>query len=266
MKLAGRFSKFLGFALAVAAVLSAVSSEAAVQHNKATVRAVRGTASYSADKGSTWKKLSVNTSIGENSVIRTATGSTVDLFLGDNGPVVRVTEDTTMGFDKLTSENTGVEKVIETQLDLKNGRILGNVKKLAAASKYEVKTPLGVAGIRGTEYDISADGTVTVVTGRVLVVYVIGGRPTQPVIVNAGETVRPPANPGDVPVVQRATPTMLNDAQGQIRDAVSRTIRGEDGGPMQVVAAPIIEEPNPNLPATPEAQEAFDDLESPVRP
>jgi hypothetical protein len=258
MKLAGPLSKLLGFALAVAAVLSVSSSEAAVAHNKAVVRAVRGTANYSTDKGATWKKLAVNTQIGENSTIRTATGSTVDLFLGDNGPVVRVTEDTTMAFDKLTSENTGVEKVIETQLDLRNGRILGNVKKLAAASKYEVKTPLGVAGIRGTQYDISADGTVTVVEGRVLVVYVIGGVALQPVIVNAGETVRPPANAQTAPVVMKATPD-------QLRNATIGPVPDDFGDrPIRIVVAPEPNAtPNPNQPSTPQN---IDDLEKALSP
>lgn len=257
MKVAGSFSKFLGFALAVAAYLSA-SSEAAVSHNQAVVRAVRGTAQYTTDGGSAWKKLSVNTRIGENSVIRTATGSTVDLFLGDNGPVVRVTEDTTMGFDKLTSENTGVEKVIETQLDLQNGRILGNVKKLAAASKYEVKTPLGVAGIRGTQYDISADGTVTVIEGRVLVVYVVGNVTFPPVVVNTGETARPPAGPTGQPEVVRATPEAL-------RRGTIGPIIGEDGETVtvRVPAAPtIVNLPNPNQPGVPVVINDLEDLET----
>jgi hypothetical protein len=42
------------------------------------------------------------------------------------------------------------------------------VKKMSAASKYEVKIPNGVAGIRGTVYDISADGIVKVLSGSVV--------------------------------------------------------------------------------------------------
>lgn len=67
---------------------------------------------------------------------------------------------------------TGAETVTETQLDLKAGRITGSVKKMSAASKYEVKLPNGVAGIRGTTYDISADGVVKVYVGSVVVAVV----------------------------------------------------------------------------------------------
>jgi hypothetical protein len=82
-----------------------------------------------------------------------------------------VTADTLLGLDKLLFENTGADTVIETRLDLKNGRILGNVKKMAATSVYEVKIPTGTVGIRGTEYDISTTGRVYVESGSVLVHY-----------------------------------------------------------------------------------------------
>lgn len=229
MRLFGRFSKFVGMAAAMAAFLLAASVEAAVQNNSAVVRAVRGSATYSNDKGANWKKLNVGTKLAGNSVVRTSADSVVDLFLGDNGPVVRVTEDTSMGIDKLTSEGTGAEKIIETELNLKNGRILGNVKKLAKASRYEITTPKGVAGIRGTEYDISADGTVTVISGTVVVVYILpGGGLTNPVVVNAGQTVTAPVG-GAQPVVIAATPTVLAALGREFADLRRYLTGGGDG-------------------------------------
>ncbi len=221
MRLVGGFSKLLGYSVAVAAAMLVSTAEAKV--NKAIVRAVRGTADVSTDKGSTWKPVRVGNQLSPNTTIRTGVGSVVDLFLGDNGPVVRVTADTEMGIDRLDSEGTGVEKVIETQLDLKNGRILGNVKKLADASKYEVKTPVGVAGIRGTEYDISANGTVHVISGIVQVVYVDMTDPANPktttVTVNEGETAHPPTAPGQQPVVIKTTtlPPSERPSQSDVR-------------------------------------------------
>lgn len=235
MRPVGALSKFLGFALAVVAFASTASLQAAPEQKQAVVRAVRGTANYSTDAGANWKKLSVGAKLNQNSTIRTAPGSSVDLFLGANGPVVRVTEATTMGIDKLTAENTGAETVIETQLDLRNGRILGNVKKLAAASKYEVKTPQGVCGIRGTRYDIRADGTVTVVEGTVIVVYVLGGQPQAPVTVNQGQTVRPPTQQGQAPAVVAATPAEIQDATQQVNQSTDNVNQGGGGGPTTVV-------------------------------
>ena len=42
---------------------------------------------------------------------------------------------------------------------------------MSAASKYEIKLPNGVAGIRGTIYDITAEGVVKVADGSVVIAY-----------------------------------------------------------------------------------------------
>ena len=52
----------------------------------------------------------------------------------------------------------------------------GNVNiKLTADSKYEVKTPAGVAEIRGTVYAFMSDGTLVVTKGVVNFTYVLQG-------------------------------------------------------------------------------------------
>jgi hypothetical protein len=180
---------FRSYAVVVVAAIF-LSAVAHAAPNKAIIRAIReGSAEFSKDKGKTWSKASVGTVLAANYEIRTDANATADLFLGDNGPVVRVTKGTTLGIDRLDVQATGIENVIDTQLDLKNGRILGNVKKMAAASKYEVKTPVGVAGIRGTEYSISSSGEVNVVSGSVIVVYIVNGQPTVPVTLQGGQGI-----------------------------------------------------------------------------
>jgi hypothetical protein len=232
----------LGFAVACAAFLSASTTQAAPEQNKAVVRAVRGSANYSTDRGANWKTLKVGTSLNQNSVVRTAPGSTVDLFLNENGPAVRVTENTTLGIDRLTVDRTGVDNVIETQLDLRNGRILGNVRKLAAASKYEVKTPQGVAGIRGTRYDISADGTVRVVEGQIVVVYIVNGIAST-ATVNAGQMSRPPAQGGGQVDVIGIPPGDLPVITGQLNDLDAGTTGpGVEQPPVVVVTVEPIKE------------------------
>jgi hypothetical protein len=86
--------------------------------------------------------------------------------------VVRIWANTALGIDKLTTMETGADNVTETQLDLKQGRITGSVKKMSAASKYEVKLPNGVAGVRGTVFDIQAVGIVKVYIGSMVVAWV----------------------------------------------------------------------------------------------
>jgi hypothetical protein len=73
---------------------------------------------------------------------------------------IRLTPNSTMAIDKLTIVDTGSDTVSDTELDLQKGKIFASVRKLSGASQYIVKLPNGVAGVRGTLFSISADGTV----------------------------------------------------------------------------------------------------------
>jgi hypothetical protein len=176
-----------GVAIAMVSTLAAQT----VTQGAAKVVRVRGAARYSTGNN-IWQPLKVGDVVKPGTVIQTAAKSSVDLALGDGStPVVRpvpvempsymptaeqdmvrIWENTVLGVDKMTSTETGADVVTETQLDLKAGHIFGMVKKMSAASKYEVKIPNGVAGIRGTTYDISAEGVVKVFVGSVVLAYV----------------------------------------------------------------------------------------------
>jgi hypothetical protein len=185
-----------GIVLAMVSTVSAQSREAG-----ATVLRIKGTARYSLGNN-IWQPLAAGQVLHPGTVIQSSrdAGSYVDLALGEGTgsiiPVsplastapsrggtinykpasqqntVRVTENTVLGIDKLSVMETGADVVSDTQLDLKSGRIIGNVKKMSAASRYEIKLPNGVAGIRGTVYDITADGTIRVASGSVVISFV----------------------------------------------------------------------------------------------
>lgn len=134
--------------------------------NKAIVRAVReGIAEISNNGGSTWTEAKVGAVLTENSTIRTDAHASADLFLGDNGPVIRLTESTELHIVHLSLENAGIMKHVDTMLELPRGRILGNVKKLSADSTYLIRTHGGIIQIRGTEFSAAADGTFSVDAG-----------------------------------------------------------------------------------------------------
>lgn len=188
MKECARISKLIACVAVLVGVVAMTSAQAA-QSGKAVVRTLSGEAQYS--DGGAWLPLSVGKELMPGSAVRTANDSRVVLFLDQNGPLVLLTENTTLGIDKLSFEPTGVDTIIETQLDLKSGRIVGIAKKLSATSKYEVKTPSGVAGIRGTEYSISATGEVYVLDGSVVVVSVRPDGSVVTQVVSAGEMFSP---------------------------------------------------------------------------
>src|ERR1017187_2575519 len=179
--------------VACGVALAMVSTLAAQPVNQGSAKVVRlkGAARYSTGNN-VWQPLKVGDVVKPGTVIQTASKSSVDLVLGDGSvpvarPVpgdmvsyqpsadqnmVRIWENTLLGVDKMTFTETGADVVTDTQLDLKAGHIFGTVKKMSAASKYEVKIPNGVAGIRGTTYDISAEGVCKVLAGSVVLAYV----------------------------------------------------------------------------------------------
>jgi len=172
-------------ALALAMVSSATAQS--VTQGKARVVRIGGHARFTTGNN-VWQPLHVGDVVKAGTVIQTENkeGAFVDLVLGDGSGslgmasadsgaasaasitpiayrpsaeqnVVRIWQNSALGIDKLTSTDTGADVVSETQLDLRTGRVMGTVKKMNAASKYEIKLPNGVAGIRGTFYDITAD-------------------------------------------------------------------------------------------------------------
>ncbi|MEO5804072.1 MAG: FecR domain-containing protein [Verrucomicrobiota bacterium] len=226
MKLIGNFTGKLFAcvtALALASFVVDVQAQT-VKEGTAKVRSIRGSAKYSLG-GGVWVPLRVGTTLRPGATIQTAPESIVDLYLGENGPVVRVTPNTTVGMEKLTYAGTGVDSVTETRLNLQSGTIIGNVKKLAKASKYEIKTPNGVAGIRGTDYVVTSkklpDGsfevTFTSVTGTLVVAANVNGNP-QTVVLNNGESWTPGSN---------VTPTsaqLLDFYREQVAQSMKQTL------------------------------------------
>ncbi len=186
------------------AMVTSLSAQTAAERSGQVVR-LKGHARYSTGAGD-WQDIKVGTIIKPGHLVQTAADSFVDIVLGGAttlpsrvavGPsashqakveqdTVRVTQDSVLAFDKLTVMKAGADEVTDTQLDLRAGKILGTVKKMSAASRYEIKLPNGVAGIRGTTYVISAVGVVEVHSGSVVISWTgPDGKPlTQ--VVNAG--------------------------------------------------------------------------------
>jgi FecR protein len=199
-----------GIALVMVASVSAQS----VQQGTAKVVSIKGSARYMAASNASWQPLKAGTILRPGAILQTASGSYVDLILNNphaSGPIlapmsatpeagpasgmsyhpkahqdaVRVFENTVLGVDKLTLDQTGVQTVTDTQLDLKAGSIFFTVKKLSAGSKYEVKIPNGVAGVRGSAVFLSAQGVIQVIEGQVVLAFT-GKEGVVTKVINAG--------------------------------------------------------------------------------
>jgi len=200
-------------AFAAMFVAAATSMSAA---DMATVVTIHGLARYSTGNN-VWLPLHEGKELPAGSVIQTASESWVDLSLdssagagasdsfaaktqvihsfqygaGGTGDtqqnVVRLRENTVLAIDRLSFENTGADTVCDIGLDLRAGRVFANVKKLSAASKYEVKLPNGVAGIRGTITDLNAAGIIAVPQGGVVASYFDSDGNLATKVVSAGQ-------------------------------------------------------------------------------
>lgn len=237
--------------IAMSGVLLNATLSASAQSAKpgyATVIRVKGAASYSLDGGMhkspliAGQFLEPGTGIytGEDGVVDVILGKSLDMpqaawkpdriSLAADSPVrgmvtyrpsveqnvVRVMSSSVLYIDKLTTISSGVDTVSDTELDLRKGGIYASVKKLSPAAQYLVKTPTGIAGVRGTQFSITLndDGTIKDVAvyqtmgDEGLVLAVTEGASTQTFIIQAG-MVWQPGNPNPIPI----TPQLKNILQ-----------------------------------------------------
>jgi hypothetical protein len=216
-----KFAQALIAALVGGFVLNlAVSARAQSTKQYATIVRIQGEARYTAG-GNVWHPLTVGQTLGPGNVIQTAINAKVDMVLGGKiadrivpapdkvAPatdgnvrsmisykaqsaqnVIQMNGDTVLAIDKLSAANMGVDTTTDTELDLRQGTIFGSVKKLSAASIYQIKTPNGMAAIRGTTFILSANGTITVTDGSVVISEVINGQTVTQTVV-AGQQFDP---------------------------------------------------------------------------
>ncbi|HEX9048176.1 MAG TPA: FecR domain-containing protein [Verrucomicrobiae bacterium] len=190
-----KLQTLLGIALSGVLLNAGISAFAQpAKPGYATVVRVKGTASYSLDAGAHKFPLVAGKFLEPGATIYTADDGVVDVVLGKaidlpqaawvpdrislsvDSPVrglvtyqpsaeqnvVRVMASSTLVIDKLTTTSSGADTVSDTELDLKQGTIYASVKKLSPAAQYLVKTPSGIAGVRGTQFSITLnpDGTI----------------------------------------------------------------------------------------------------------
>lgn len=184
-----KLQRLLAVALC-SAIFSSMAAHANIQGYATAVRVV-GLVSYSLGDNQ-WHPLQAGKYLPVGATIRTGDNGIADIVLGKeilmpqaawqpdrisfaadepvrglvnykpnvDQNVIRVTSNTVIAIEKLTITDTGADTVSDTELNLKQGKIYASVKKLTGASQYLIKLPNGIAGVRGTLFSISADGTI----------------------------------------------------------------------------------------------------------
>ncbi len=145
-------------ALGIGAVISSAQTQAGAIK---AVKLVGSVTVKSADGKS--RPITEGQALIETDIISTGISSSVVLIFM-NGSSVKLEETSRLAIEEfkmdpladdiavaqLTSEPT----ISKTRLSLAYGEMVGNVKKLNSNSHYDIKTPAGAAGIRGTTFRI----------------------------------------------------------------------------------------------------------------
>lgn len=194
-------NKFLGLVVAgIGTMLTACGVRADMITGAAEVCRITGTAEYAAEDSSNavWTPVQLHQQFKPGEIIRTAKGATVDVIIKEGfdftfrpdphrssspGPigfppprgvayipparqtVIRLMSGTTLKLTQLQYDNTGNDLVSHTYLDIREGTIFFNVKKLNAMSSFVMKSKVSVASIRGTSGYDSANGDTGIFSG-----------------------------------------------------------------------------------------------------
>jgi hypothetical protein len=233
------FSAFAAFAIAV-------SASAQTQAGAIKAMRVQGDVIKMASNGTTAKVTEGQAIVETDTIITRAKGSVVLVFA--NGSSVRLAENSRLAIDEFKmdplAQNIAVRQLVneptvsKTRLNLAYGDMVGNVKKLNSASSYDVKTPVGAAGVRGTTFRLvvrfdtagQASFTLSTADGHVVfesAIQTTGGTGT--IDVPAGTEVSATAqinvNTGVVTAVTVAPATPIsNEAAQAITVAVTQAI------------------------------------------
>lgn len=163
-------------ALALTIAAAAVADPKDSLPGKAIVKGIRGSCQY--QLGDSWAAVKVNMEFRPGVVFRTGSGSEMEMSVNGLTSALRMEPDTIFAIPVMARTDATRNANTETILDLRSGAILGDVRKLSVNSRYEIKTPHGLAGFRShADFHVIAalqpDGhyavTFTSVAGQMLI-------------------------------------------------------------------------------------------------
>lgn len=104
--------------------------------------------------GGDWQAAEIGMMLSESDEIRTMENSFAEILIDDKGDTGRfeMNENTRMRLNSLKVGDKSPEKI--TLLDVAIGKVMVYVEKLEGDSKFEVRTPTGTMGVRGTVFEV----------------------------------------------------------------------------------------------------------------
>lgn len=169
----------LGFVFALLLAVFSALPLASAEAVKGAVRVLRTEgARISLFVNGATSEIKLGSMLKEGSVILTGSDSSVDLLF-ENGVVLQVQSNTEFSIDKFQLDPFNAEGLdyknltnepttSVTQMKLDTGTVLASSKKLKDGSRFEIITPIGTCGIRGTRFFVQTEklrGSPTAMVG-----------------------------------------------------------------------------------------------------
>jgi len=149
---------FKSFAIVVIVVSMAFPAFSAETKRTARVLSVSGQATVKKADGKSWVPAKTGMILNEGDTLKTREDSWAVLNLNCRGETanVEVEENSELGLVELAQNiEDGTQS---TLLDLAIGQVLIKAKKLhKSGSRFEVKTPTAVVGVRGTKFSVTVE-------------------------------------------------------------------------------------------------------------
>ncbi len=239
---------------------------AALQNGKVEVGLVKGTATL-IDPQAAKKALASGLVFQEGYTVETNLQSTAELILS-NGSTLIVSPNTLL--EVRTFKQVSSSLIIEgsyqkldkepspsvTEIEVKRGKVLGEVRKLNPMSSYTIKTPVGVARIRGTLYEVGYEedkkgmATMTVGCVRGSVEATVFASSSGPISVAPGQQVTATAPAPPKPAAEEKPADAPAPAAGTAAPAAGTAApaAGTAAPAAGTAAAPAAAEPAPPAP------------------
>ncbi len=131
-----------------------ISVPAIAANNQAKVLSVSGQADFKKMGSANWESLNVGKVLSEGDALRTSAGSEVVMNLEGAAKTAEIVVRESSEFVFKTFQHE-MDATDTTLLDVSLGAVLVKAQKLVGNSKFEVKTPTSIVGIRGTTFEVS---------------------------------------------------------------------------------------------------------------
>jgi len=155
-------------------LIAAPVAGADLQPGVAKVQAILGLAQFS-KAGGAFTPLGPGMVLRPGDLVQTASGSAVDLYLGEIAGTVRLTQSATLMVDKLAAGGTNGASAFDVQLSLRGGELLGLARPVPQGSRFEIKVSNGIAHVMEGRFRMDAGGRVVVLEGKVILAHVPTG-------------------------------------------------------------------------------------------